>query len=213
MRQHPAAARRREPDDEPALREAIEPGAEDLEIGDRVHPAGTAAQIPFALFAPQQELGQDREILLLDATEPLIAVVAVAGDAAAAVDLGDDTGGTERFEGPPDLILVDGHQRVAVVLLIAAGDDRVEGERIGLRRRFPLLDQDTEDASLDSVERANPRSWALRFGIHRQISSFPGRVAGDGEQAPRHRPCLEIPLAVTSPATALHRSDVGSRRG
>ena len=213
MGEDPAAAGRREPDDEPAGREAVEPRAEDLEIGNRVHPAGTAAEIPLALLAPQKELGEDREILLLDATEPLIAVVAIAGDAAAAVDLGHDTGGAERLEGPSDLILVDGHERVAVALLVAAGDDRVEGEGIGLRRRLPLLDEDAEHPPLDRVERANPRTWALRFGIHQRISSFPGRDAGDGEQAPRHRPDIKTATPVTFPATALHRSDAGSRRG
>ena len=213
MRQHPAAAGGREPDDEPAGCEAVEPRAEDLEIGNRVHPAGTAAEITLALLATEEQLGEDREIFLLDATEPLIAIVAIAGDAAAAVDLGDDTGCAERFEGPADLILVDVHQRIAVALLVAAGDDRVEGEWIGLRRCLPLLDEDAEHASLDCVERANPRTWALRFGIHQRISSFPGRDAGEGEQAPRHRPDIKTVTPVTFPARALHRSDAGSRRG
>ena len=94
-------------------------------------------------------------------------------------------------------------------------DDSDDGIRFDVEEACgsDLLDEDAEHPPLDRVERANPRTWALRFGIHQRISSFPGRDAGDGEQAPRHRPDIKTATPVTFPATALHRSDAGSRRG
>ena len=52
MREHPAAAGRREPDDEVAGREGIEMRAEGIQVGNGIHATGPTPQISLALLAP-----------------------------------------------------------------------------------------------------------------------------------------------------------------
>ena len=65
--------------------------AEHVEVGDRIHAAGPAAEVALGLLAPQQQLAEDRQLLLLDA-QPLVGQVAIAGNLAAAEDLGHGPG-------------------------------------------------------------------------------------------------------------------------
>ena len=87
MGEHPAAAGGREPDHQPPLGQPVEMAAERVEIGNRVHPAGPAPEIPLRLFAAEQEFAHDAQLLLADA-EPLVGEVPVAGQFAAAKHLG-----------------------------------------------------------------------------------------------------------------------------
>src|SRR5262249_48787463 len=44
------------------------------------------------------------------------------------------------------------HEWISVRLLVAAGDERVEAERVGIRRRLRLLDEHAEHAAFVEVE-------------------------------------------------------------
>jgi hypothetical protein len=65
----------------------------------------------------------------------------------------DDQGlAFERIQGVLNLALSDVHRRLAAALLIAAGDERIEGERVVVGRGELLLDQHREDARLQRRE-------------------------------------------------------------
>ena len=87
MGEHPAAAGGREPDDQLLGGQSIEESAERRKIGNRVHPAGPAAEVSLGLLAPQKQFTQDGQLLLADA-EPVIGEMPVAGQLAAPEDLG-----------------------------------------------------------------------------------------------------------------------------
>jgi hypothetical protein len=58
----------------------------------------------------------------------------------------------QRFDGQLDRRLVVGDDGVAVVLLVAGGRQRVQGERVVLGRRDLLLDERPEHARLFLVK-------------------------------------------------------------
>ena len=147
-----AAARRLQGDHQPALEQGIDDGLEGREVGDGLHAGRAGAQLPERLGAPEHQLGQHRQLGLAD-TQPLVGVVLVLGGPAEPVDLAHRTQRAQLVERLLDAEVVVGGDRVAVVLLVASGDDRVDRHRITGRRGLGLLDQHAEHPPLAGVER------------------------------------------------------------
>ena len=116
------------------------------------------------LRTAQEQFAEVGELLLADA-EPFVGQVAIPRDPAAAEDLGRRAARPQAGDRPRHLLLVERHQRVAVAFLVAAGDQRVERERILVGRGLALLDEHAEHAPLVGVERPDAPG-RLGFGVH-----------------------------------------------
>ncbi len=62
----------------------------------------------------------------------------------------------EREQGAVQLERLERHLGHAVALLVAAGEQGVLGQRIGLRHRELFLDENTDDALLGRIEHGRP---------------------------------------------------------
>lgn len=148
-----APARGRKINQQSFLLQAIDDRHKLADVADRFHASGAAAKLAHGLGAAKQQLGHHRQLGFVYA-EPVVEEVAVFFDAAVTLNERDGAGAAESVEGLVDRRLVELHERKAIAFLIAAIDERVGGERIGVGRGFGLLGKDAGDATFDSLERA-----------------------------------------------------------
>ena len=147
-----AAPRGSELQHQPARDEAVHDGLERRQVRDGFHARRARAQVAQRLRAAKQEFRQHRQLGLVDG-EPLVRQVLVLRRPAHPVDLAHHPEGDHVPERVLDIDVVVGRDRIAIVLLIAAGDDRVDRHRIARRRGLGLLDQHTEYTPMVCIER------------------------------------------------------------
>jgi hypothetical protein len=145
------------PLDELALDESLEHPVDLLERRERVQALGALLQLAGRLRAAHHEHREHPELAVRDA-ERVVEEVAVLRGAAAWTAREPD----EALPGDPGDRLTDGllvvvHHGIPVRGLVAREPERVERERIDVRRRPLLLDEAAEDPGLDGVEVHGPR--------------------------------------------------------
>lgn len=121
------------------------------DVCKRVQPRGVQAQLGGRLRTAQQQRGEKRHGLARHAEHAAHVVLEARHAAAAAFH--HEAQRFQSVDGGEDFRFSNVHHRRACGLLVAAGNQRVECERIGVGHRVLLLDQDAEHAALESGER------------------------------------------------------------
>lgn len=135
------------------LAQHVQDGGDRLVAIEGIHALATGAKLADGLGAAEKQFGHDGALRLLPAEDLLgLVLEALHARGAAGEQSRDELGGAEDLEGVPDGVFVEVHERVAVALLVAGGDDRVGGHRVVLGLREGLLEQHAEDATFDLVE-------------------------------------------------------------
>jgi hypothetical protein len=170
-----------------------------------VHALDARAQLARLLRPAQQQLGQHGDLrrLELELGVDLVAVLlhALAGELHEVHEARD----AQAQDGVGHLALGHGHQRVAVVLLVAARGESVEAQRVLLGRGELLLDEDAQHAGFEGLELDVGHGRMLA----RPIAPTAAHPASGGlhKSPPRRLETLRVPrhLAVSGPSTgALH---------
>jgi hypothetical protein len=132
-----------------------------LGLGVVAHARDAGLQRSRRLRSAQQQLREHGELGRAD-VQHLVELVAELRHAAAAVDPRDDALLLQRHQRTRDLERHQLGDRVAVVLLVAAVDQRVLAERVGVGHGRLLLDQRADDALLGAVEADHPLTPSCR---------------------------------------------------
>jgi len=135
-----------------ALSKAVEGGSDIVGRLEMVHAISAAAKFPGRLWAAQQEHAHDRTFPAVQVKD-LGQAVLVLGDAA--VSAAGGTGETlflQCRKGLADHAFVEGHDWIAIVLLVAGVDQGIQGKRIVVRGGDVFFDQRAEDARFDFSE-------------------------------------------------------------
>ena len=119
---------------------------------ERVQAARPCLQLAGRLGSAVHELGEEGELGLVGAQLLLAAVLVADGATTDLLHVDDEAAVHERAERAFDLVGLDRHLRIAVALLVAAGDQGVQRQRIGLGDGLLLLDEHAEDAELETIE-------------------------------------------------------------
>jgi len=128
------------------LGELVQERVDGRDVGEAVHPLGVDAKLAGRLRATQQQYGDQRHRLRRQ-REDALRVVRIAHHAAAA-RLDHERLVRKRVERLLHVAVGQGHDRVAARLLVAAGDERVQRQRIGVGYRALPFDQHTEHPAL-----------------------------------------------------------------
>jgi len=121
------------------------------DVAEAMQPLGVDSKLARGLRPPQHEEGEDRDSLRRN-LEDALHVVGVAHHAAAA-RLHDERQRLQLVDGRLHFVFARLDDGIAARLLVAAGDERVERERIRVRDRELLFDEDAQDPRLQQRKR------------------------------------------------------------
>src|SRR5262249_29218530 len=127
---------------EVTLDQGAEDGPNGVQVVNRFHATGPAAQFTLRLRAAKQQFGQDGKVHLVD-VPGFIEVVAPADDPAAG-DLDGQALLLAAGQRVLDFEVGQVQDRVAVGLLVAADYQGVDAQGVSVGRGFGLLHQDAE---------------------------------------------------------------------
>jgi hypothetical protein len=128
-------------------RKVVQDALERRDVGETVQPFRGDAQFARRLRAAQHQRGEQRDRSVVD-VQHAPEVVRVAHHARAA-RFDHQRERPERVDRRLHFALRGLHHRVAVVLLVAAENERVEGQRIGVGNGALFLDQHAENPSFE----------------------------------------------------------------
>jgi hypothetical protein len=151
------------------------------------------AQFGGRLRAAQQQHGEQGDSLAGHAQHAVQVVLETRNAAAAAFEHKAQM--FEVFDCAQHFGFAHVHDRRARSFLVAAGGQRIERQRIGVRHRVLFLDQHADDAGLQRRERAQRAGrGSIGRGIHKRIGRrfFTGF---DHTRSPRR--CAGVRLSIT----------------
>ena len=156
----------REPDRVLAPDQRVEHVLHGGEVGEPLHPLRPLLELAGRLRAAQQQHGEHGELAVVEAERLVEQVAELVGAARVAAREPRVAALGEPVQRLADHRLVVFDDRVAVRRLVAREPQRVQAERVLVRRRALLLDQAAEDAHLDRVEvhhrHASGAGWRRR---------------------------------------------------
>src|SRR6185312_1026638 len=119
-------------------------------ISERRHATRARTKLARGLRPPQKQLARDGKLLLVELQRSIFGVaeaMLVLGDATPeAGSLHHEVLLRKHIQGALDSALIELEHRITVALLIARIDQRVQGERVLIRRGDLLLDETADDA-------------------------------------------------------------------
>ena len=141
-----------------ALDQPLERPVNLLEVGERVHPVAPLLELAGRLWAAEHQDGHDRLLAIVHRQRfgqemAVLGRPAAAGQPRQAAPLEAVHRVADRF-----LVVVD--DRVAVGRLVAGQAQRVERQRVDIRRRPPLFDQAAQNPELGRCHAGNPHRGA-----------------------------------------------------
>jgi hypothetical protein len=135
-----------------AVDELLQDGDDVFQFFEAVDTLRAAAELAGSLGATQEQDAEESGFASGE-VEDFLEAVLIFGDAAVVAPAGAGEALIfETMEREARLFFVDLHDRLAVVLLIAGVDERVEGERVILRGGGFFFDQRTKDTGFDGSE-------------------------------------------------------------
>ena len=147
-----AAAGRRQFHYESTRHQSIDDRLQGRQILDGLHACGASAQVAECLLAAQQQFAQHRQLDARDA-EPVVGAVLVLDCTPHPVDLGHRLHQAQLIERLLDIDVVVRREGLAIVLLVAPRDDRVDRHGVAGGRGLGLLDEDAQHTALVGFER------------------------------------------------------------
>src|SRR6185436_4709177 len=176
-----------------------------LERGEGVEAVAAGAQLSRRLGTAQQEERHQRLAGAVEtptADHALLPLLRARPFAAPGQDVL-----AQPLQGVDHLALGELHDRLAVRLLVAAGEDGVDRQRAGFGGRLLLFEQDAQDADLDRVELAGDAGRG-----HVLILYGPCNLLLSGHSVTeRRRPLMENAVAAPAVLTALSDEEVVAR--
>ena len=153
-----------------------------------MEPVAPAAQFARRLRAAEQKEREERFLAAAEVPEDVDVVV--VADRPPAHHPPDELLVLQPVECALHLDVAQLHHRIAVRLLIRRGDERIQRQRVVLRRGELLLHQRAEDADLDRVELAGKTGTLLRVVERRNVAHYARfyEIAKTGGRALRLRP-------------------------
>jgi hypothetical protein len=171
-----------EPADVIAVPKLSEDSLNDGERVQRGHPLGARLQLAWGLRSPQQQDGEHRELLAVQ-TQAILGEVAVLGDAGGmAARQPRQAVLAQPLRRRKDGVLVIAGHRITVGRLVAGETQRVDRQRILVRRRPALLDQAAEHALLGLGQLAEVHG--ARIGQKARGASVSSHPAGSSQRPP-----------------------------
>ena len=132
-----------------ALGQAVERGDHIFESFKMVHAIGAAAEFSGRLRAAKQQDADDGDLAAVEIEDLLQAVLELRHAAVGAAGGSGEALFLQGRESVANCRFVERHHRLAIVLLIAGIDQRVQRERVVVRRGDVFFDQRAEDAGFD----------------------------------------------------------------
>jgi len=135
---------------------------------ERMQSIAAAAHLPRRLRTAQKQQRQQRFLATVDV--PQRVEVVIEAHRAPAHHAPDELLVLQAIERAIDIALAQLHHRLAIRFLIARRDERVERQRVVLRRRQLLFHEGAEDAELDGVEGAREMRAGFRVVERRDVA-------------------------------------------
>ena len=153
--------------------------------------AARPAQLAFGLAPRSKQLGHHGQFDLVDA-QPFVQVMAKAGTRPPPCTSVTAPMARSRSSDSSTSSMLQFHQRIAVVLLVAAGRQGVDRHRIGLGRGLGLFDQHADHAAIDGRQGPPAGRWVSEGRgsdvTHGALSLAKWRSLGARDGLLRNRP-------------------------